>query len=78
MHQVLYRVILWGTNWFDLYPNGVYIADAGRKEFDQINKEVSESVTKIINTIDQYCESLKLTYSDCFLIGFFSRRDDDF
>ena len=59
-----------GYQWFDLYPNGVYIADAGRKEFDQINKEVSESVTKIINTIDQYCESLKLTYADCFLMGF--------
>ena len=59
-----------GYQWFDLYPSGVYIAEAGPKEYEQINKEVSESVTKIINTIDQYCESLKLTYADCFLIGF--------
>ena len=59
-----------GYQWFDLYPNGVYIADAGTKEFDQINKEVNESVKKIIKTIDQYCESLKLTYQDCFLLGF--------
>ena len=59
-----------GYQWFDLYPNGVYIADAGPKEFDQINKEVNESVKKIIKTIDQYCESLKLTYQDCFLMGF--------
>ena len=59
-----------GYQWFDLYPNGVYIADAGPKEFDQINKEVNESVKKIIKTIDQYCESLTLTYKDCFLMGF--------
>jgi len=59
-----------GYQWFDLYPNGVYIADAGPREFDQINKEVNESVRKIVNTIDQYCESLKLTYEDCFLMGF--------
>ena len=59
-----------GYQWFDLYPSGIYIAEAGPKEFDQINKEVGESVTKIINTIDQYCESLKLTYADCFLMGF--------
>ena len=30
-----------GYQWFDLYPNRVYIADAGPKEFDQINKEVN-------------------------------------
>ena len=59
-----------GYQWFDLYPNGVYIADAGPKEFDQINKEVNVSVKKIIKTIDQYCESLKLTYQDCFIMGF--------
>ena len=59
-----------GYQWFDLYPNGVYIADAGPKEFDQINKEVNESVKKIIKTIDQYCDSLKLGYEDCFLMGF--------
>ncbi len=59
-----------GYQWFDLYPNGVYIADAGPKEFDQINKEVNESVKKIIKTIDKYCESLRLTYQDCFLMGF--------
>ncbi len=59
-----------GYQWFDLYPNGVYISDAGPKEFDQIRIEINESVLKIIKTIDQYCESLKLTYKDCFLMGF--------
>ena len=59
-----------GYQWFDLYPNGIYIADAGPKEFQQISDEVNLSVRKIINTIDQYCKSLKLTYDDCFLVGF--------
>ena len=61
---------LMGYQWFDLYPNGVYIADAGPEEFEQINIEINESVKKIIKTIDQYCESLKLNYQDCFLMGF--------
>ena len=59
-----------GYQWFDLYPNGIYIAEAGPKEFKQINNEVNESVRKIVSTIDQYCESLNLTYEDCFLMGF--------
>ena len=61
---------LMGYQWFDLYPNGVYIAEAGPKEFEKINNEVNKSVRKIVNTIDQYCESLKINYGDCFLMGF--------
>lgn len=59
-----------GYQWFDLYPNGIYISEAGPKEFEQINNEVNKSVRKIVSTIDQYCDSLKLTYEDCFLMGF--------
>ena len=59
-----------GYQWFDLYPNGIYIAEAGPKEFEKINNEVNVSVRKIVNTIDQYCESLKLSYEDCLLMGF--------
>ena len=59
-----------GYQWFDLYPNGVYIGEAGPKELEQTNKEVNESVKKIIRTIDQYCNSLQLTYEDCVLMGF--------
>lgn len=59
-----------GYQWFDLYPNGIYISEAGPKEFDQIKKEVNDSIIKIINTIDQYCDALKLTYKDCILMGF--------
>jgi len=61
---------LMGYQWFDLYPNGVYIAEAGLKEFKQIRKEVNVSVRKIVNTIDKYCSSLKITYEDCILMGF--------
>jgi len=59
-----------GYQWFDLYPNGVYIADAGLKEFEKIKKEVNDSVRKIINTIDKYCDTLSIFYEDCVLMGF--------
>ena len=46
-----------GYQWFDLYPNGVYIADAGPKEFDQINKEVN--VENIRGNIDTRIKKLE-------------------
>ena len=61
---------LMGYQWFDLYPNGIYIADAGPKEFQQIQKEIDEVVKKIIYTMEQYCNSLDLTLADCILMGF--------
>ena len=59
-----------GYQWFDLYPNGIYIAQAGPKEFEQIQKEIDEVVNKIIYTMEQYCDSLDLTLADCILMGF--------
>ena len=59
-----------GYQWFDLYPNGIYISEAGPKEFKQIKKETDEAVIKIINTIQYYCNELKLTFEDCILMGF--------
>jgi len=61
---------LMGYQWFDLYPNGIYIAEAGPKEFQQIQKEIDEVVKKIIYTMEQYCDSLNLTLADCILMGF--------
>ena len=61
---------LMGYQWFDLYPNGIYIAEAGPKEFQQIQKEIDEVVNKIIYTMEQYCDSLDLTLADCMLMGF--------
>ena len=59
-----------GYQWFDLYPNGIYIAEAGPKEFHIIQKEVKNVVNKIVNTMKKYCESLNLKLSDCILMGF--------
>ena len=59
-----------GYQWFDLYPNGIYIAEAGPKEFQKIRQEVQHTVKRIVRTIEQYCDSLKLSYEDCILMGF--------
>ena len=59
-----------GYQWFDLYPNGVYIGEAGAKEFEQIKIEINESVFKVINTMQKYCDALKLKFNDCILMGF--------
>ncbi len=59
-----------GYQWFDLYPNGIYIAEAGPKEFKQIKQETDAAVIKIVNTIQYYCDELKLTFEDCILMGF--------
>ena len=61
---------LMGYQWFDLYPNGMYISEAGPKEFKQIRNEISDAVNKIINTMEKYCESLQLSLADCILMGF--------
>jgi phospholipase/carboxylesterase len=59
-----------GYQWFNLYPNGVYISEAGPNEFEQIKSEINNSVIKIINTIENYCNELNLTFEDCILMGF--------
>ena len=59
-----------GYQWFDLYPGGVYIADAGEKEYEMINQEIEIAVTKLIDTINFYLEQLELNISDCFVMGF--------
>ena len=61
---------LMGYQWFDLYPNGIYISEAGPDEFEKISNEISDAVNKIINTMEKYCESLQLSLADCILMGF--------
>ena len=41
-----------GYQWFDLYINGVYISDAGPKEYKIIDEVITANVTKINNPID--------------------------
>ena len=59
-----------GYQWFDLYPGGIYIADAGPKEYEQINQEIELAVLKLKETINFYLDQLQLTLSDCFIMGF--------
>ena len=59
-----------GYQWFDLYPGGVYISDAGPKEYELVDKEIELSVLKLKETIDFYLDQLKLKKADCFLMGF--------
>ena len=59
-----------GYQWFDLYPNGVYISDAGLEEIKIIKESVLNNVKKIERTIKFYLDKLKLRSRDCILLGF--------
>ncbi len=59
-----------GYQWFDLYPGGVYISDAGPKEYQLVNQEIESAVTKLKSTINFYLEQLNLNINDCFVMGF--------
>ena len=61
---------LMGYQWFDLYPNGIYISEAGPREFEKIRNEINYSINKIVNTMEEYCKSLNLSFDDCILMGF--------
>jgi|TARA_B110000438_G_scaffold253335_1_gene258875 phospholipase/carboxylesterase len=59
-----------GRQWFDLYPNGIYIAEAGSKEIAIIRNEVLHAINLIENTIKQTINTYNLSFQDCFLMGF--------
>ena len=59
-----------GGEWFNLYPNGIYIAEAGAKEIDAIKSEILIALNKIKNTIKNYADKFSLKFSDCIVIGF--------
>ena len=59
-----------GYQWFDLYPGGVYISEAGSKEYEVINQEIELSVLKLKETINFYLKQLELKTTDCFIMGF--------
>ena len=46
-----------GYQWFDLYPGGVYISDAGPKEYGLVNQEIDLSTLKLRETINFYLEN---------------------
>ena len=41
-----------GYQWFDLYINGIYISDAGPKEYDVINTIINENNNELFKTIN--------------------------
>ena len=59
-----------GREWFNLYPNNIYISDAGPEEIKIIRSEIRISTKKIFNTINIIKNKYKLKFSDCFVIGF--------
>ena len=59
-----------GRQWFDLYPNGIYIADAGPKEIIIIESEILKANQMLENTIKIEIDKYKLSYKDCFVLGF--------
>lgn len=59
-----------GYEWFNLYPNGIYINEAGTQEIEIVKKQIKASVLKIEKTIKFYINKLNLLLSDCFVIGF--------
>lgn len=59
-----------GRQWFDLYPNGIYISEAGPKEITNIKKETKRVVQQIKKTIIMIKDKYKLSFKDCFVMGF--------
>jgi phospholipase/carboxylesterase len=59
-----------GKQWFDLYPNGVYITEAGPKEISIIRSQIVSSLKLIENSIMEFKDIYKLMYKDCFIVGF--------
>ena len=59
-----------GREWFNLYPNNIYISDSGPEEIKIIRSEIRISTKKIFNTINIIKNKYKLKFSDCFVVGF--------
>jgi len=59
-----------GNQWFDIYPNGIYISDAGPNELAIIRQKVQKAVAKIQSTIIYHLNHLELTLMDCLVMGF--------
>ena len=59
-----------GRQWFELYPNGVYISEAGPNEIKIIRSQVKIAVQKIEQTITKQKNKYNLSFRDCFLLGF--------
>ena len=59
-----------GRQWFDLYPNGINFNEAGETEKAILRQDCLSSLNLIKDYIFDLCVRYKLTYKDCFIIGF--------
>ena len=59
-----------GRQWFDLYPNGIYISEFSEKEIEIVKNEISSALKLIINSIYIIKKKFDLDFSDCFILGF--------
>ena len=59
-----------GRQWFNLYPKGIYIADAGINELKIIQKEILNSLRLLENSINTIKNKYNLSFKDCVLLGF--------
>lgn len=59
-----------GRQWFDLYPNGINFNEAGPAEKEILKQDCLSSLNLIKDYINNLCTKYKLTYKDCFIIGF--------
>jgi len=59
-----------GRQWFELYPNGVYIREAGPNAIKIIRSQVKIAVQQIEQTITKQKNKYNLSFGDCFLLGF--------
>ena len=59
-----------GNQWFDLYPNNIYIEEAGPTEIQIIKKEVEDVIVRIEKTIKYHLNNLGLHFNNCMVLGF--------
>ena len=59
-----------GRQWFDLYPNGINFNEAGPHEKAILKEDCISSIRLIQDYIEEFCNKFKLSFQDCFIIGF--------
>jgi len=59
-----------GREWFNLYPNGINFNQAGPDEKEILKAECIHSVKLIKKYIKDLCVKYKLTFKNCFIVGF--------
>tara|TARA_B100000029_G_scaffold473420_1_gene514812 strand:- start:3050 stop:3730 length:681 start_codon:yes stop_codon:yes gene_type:complete len=59
-----------GRQWFDLYPNGINFNEAGPHEKTLLKEDCLSSIKLIKFYIEEFCKKFKLSFQDCFIIGF--------